>query len=65
MEDRESAIICVQCQIPLKLETVRFAYLGHEFTQDLPRCPKCGQVFISEALATGKMAEVEEMMEEK
>jgi hypothetical protein len=31
----------------------------------LPRCPRCGLVFIPEELALGKMAEVEKLLEDK
>jgi hypothetical protein len=42
-----------------------FSYLGHVFRTDVPRCPSCGQVFISEELAAGRMAEVETTLEDK
>lgn len=32
---------------------------------DLPRCPKCGLVLITEELARGKMLEVEKALEDK
>jgi hypothetical protein len=35
------------------------------FPVDLPKCPKCGQVLITEDLALGKMAEVEKLLEDK
>ena len=35
------------------------------FEVDLPKCPSCHQVFIDEALALGKMKEVEEGLEDK
>jgi len=40
-------------------------YLGNRFVTDLPTCPTCGQVYISEDVATGKMAEVEQLLEDK
>jgi len=39
--------------------------MGHTFHTDLPKCPKCGQIFISEDMAKGKMAEVETELEDK
>jgi hypothetical protein len=42
-----------------------FSYLGHAFRTDVLRCPSCGQVFIPESLAKGRMAEVETTLEDK
>jgi hypothetical protein len=42
-----------------------FTYMGLYFHAEVPRCPQCGQVYISEELARGKMAEVEMQLEEK
>jgi hypothetical protein len=39
--------------------------MGNRFTTDLPHCPACGMVFISEEIALGKMAQVEQMLEDK
>jgi hypothetical protein len=44
---------------------VTASYLGSEFPVDLLKCPKCGFVFVSEDLALGKMAEVEQTLEDK
>ncbi|MEZ4592294.1 MAG: hypothetical protein R3D55_14285 [Chloroflexota bacterium] len=46
-------------------EKVDVAYLGSSFPVDMPVCPECGQVFVPEALALGKMAEVEKALEDK
>lgn len=35
------------------------------FPVDLPVCPSCGQVFVPEELALGKMAAVEKALEDK
>jgi hypothetical protein len=64
LEDAESWF-CGHCHIPLVIKPVQIEYLGSAFPVDLPRCPKCGQVFIPESLATGKMAEVEKSLEDK
>jgi hypothetical protein len=56
---------CGHCQIPLEIKPVQIEYLGSAFPVDLPKCPKCGQVFIPESLANGKMAEVEKSLEDK
>jgi hypothetical protein len=42
-----------------------FLYMGSHFNQELPRCPSCGQVFISEEMAEGKISEIEQILEEK
>jgi hypothetical protein len=56
---------CQQCGEYLVVGTVTLAYLGSQFTAELPKCPRCGRVLISEALALGKMAEVEQILEDK
>jgi hypothetical protein len=35
------------------------------FPVQLPRCPNCGQVYVPEMLAMGKMLEVEKALEDK
>jgi hypothetical protein len=58
-------LLCAACQTPLVLAKVNVAYLGNAFPVDLPRCPSCGQVYVSEELALGKMVEVEKQLEDK
>lgn len=58
-------LICVACDVPLEIGRVEATYLGQSFPVDLPRCPKCGFVWISEDLALGKMLKVEQAMEDK
>ena len=57
--------VCAKCDEPMILRKVNVAYMGSSFPVDLPVCPTCGQVFVSEELATGKMAEVEKTLEDK
>jgi hypothetical protein len=57
--------LCANCQTTLVSKPVRIEYLGSAFPVDLPTCPNCGQVFISEELVIGKMAEVEKTLEDK
>ena len=59
------SVLCGLCQRPLEVATVQVAYLGNAFPVELLKCPICGQVFIPEDLALGKMAEVEKMLEDK
>ena len=56
---------CLKCDRHLELKTVTVEYLGNQFTIELPKCPECGMVHVSEELATGKMAEVEQLLEDK
>ena len=57
--------LCAKCQVPLQAQPVTVEYLGNQFTTELPVCPRCGQVLITEELALGKMAEVEQILEDK
>jgi hypothetical protein len=62
---RATSLLCAKCGEPLTLLETKFSYLGHDFTHQVPRCPSCGLAYISEDLATGKIAEVETMLEDK
>lgn len=64
MEENRT-MMCARCNVELISENAYFSYLGHSFHTDIPRCPKCGQVFIPESLASGKMSEVEISLEDK
>jgi hypothetical protein len=44
---------------------VGFTYMKGNFEVDLPACRNCGQVLVSEELATGKMADAERILEDK
>ena len=57
--------ICGRCDIPLQPAKVEIAYLGNTFPVDLLKCPQCGQVWIPEELALGRMVEVEKTLEDK
>jgi RNase P subunit RPR2 len=59
------AWMCRKCNRPLQVGTVTVEYIGSQFTTELPTCPDCGFVLISEELALGKMAEVEQLLEDK
>ena len=61
----DSGWICNRCGVPVEDQTVRLQYRRTIFALHLPACPKCGMVLISEDLATGKMVEAEEALEEK
>jgi Zn-finger nucleic acid-binding protein len=40
-------------------------YLENKFKVNLPICPICGAVYIDEGLVTGRIAEVETLLESK
>jgi hypothetical protein len=58
-------LVCFRCDLPLVPGKVEASYLGQTFPVDLPRCPSCGFVYVSEELATGKMLKVEQALEDK
>ncbi len=57
--------VCRKCGTPLVMKKVIFDYLGNRFAHELPCCPVCGSAFISAELAEGRIAEVEQMLEDK
>lgn len=63
--DSCSEWICNRCQVPLEIQTVRLQYLKTIFALHLPVCPQCNMILIDEELATGKMAEAEQALEDK
>ncbi|MGB9406899.1 MAG: DVU_1557 family redox protein [Terracidiphilus sp.] len=60
-----SPLICGKCNLPLVLGKVIATYLGSEFPIELWKCPGCGKIFVPEWLATGKMLQVEQALEDK
>lgn len=61
----KSNLICDQCQIELVEIESQFRYLGKSFRHKAMRCPKCGQICLSEELVSGRMKEVEKLLEDK
>lgn len=61
----EKQLICGKCNLPLVKAKAVASYLGAEFPIELMRCPGCGLVHIPESLATGKMLQVEQALEDK
>jgi RNase P subunit RPR2 len=61
----EPQLMCAKCNKPLVLGKVKASYLGNSFDVELPQCPDCGFVYVSEALALGKMLQVEQALEDK
>jgi uncharacterized protein with PIN domain len=64
MGDKQN-MVCNKCNLELVPTNANFSYLGHSFRAEVPRCPGCGQVFIPEKLAKGRIAEVESELEDK
>ena len=58
-------LVCAVCDQPLEIGKVEASYLGQRFPVELPRCPKCGFVYVSEDLALGRMLKVEQALEDK
>jgi hypothetical protein len=56
---------CAKCGKELVTKKTVFSYLGHTVAHDVQVCPECGKVFIPEELTEGRMAEIEEQLEDK
>lgn len=56
---------CEPCGEKLRPGKVELCYLNSVFQVELPVCPKCSAVLIFEELATGRMLEVERLLEDK
>ena len=57
--------LCADCGIALQPGKVTVSYLGNAYPVELLRCPRCGQTWVPEEIALGKMAEVEKTLEDK
>lgn len=58
-------MICAKCNEPLVLRQITLSYLNSAFPVELPACPVCGQFYIPEELAIGKILHVEKSLEDK
>jgi len=56
---------CAACDEPMVLRPCELEYLESLFNVELPVCPKCGYVLVPESVATGKMFQVEQLLEDK
>jgi len=63
--NEQKKLRCVKCNAELVLRQVNFNYMGRTFGHEVPVCPVCGKPYISRELASGKMAEVEMLLEDK
>lgn len=61
----KQTLICDKCKVEMIDKEVQFSYLDKSFRHKVKRCPKCGQVCISEELVDGRMNQVEKMLEDK
>ena len=58
-------MLCVKCDAVLEKGKSKFEYLERVFESEVLRCPKCGQVFLSEDLVAGRIKRLEEAVEDK
>jgi hypothetical protein len=70
LEEREfpmsgDALICSKCNQAMAPGEVTVTYLEFSFPVEMMRCPICGSAHVPEALATGQMLEVEQLLEDK
>ena len=63
--DEKGMPLCAKCNVDMTPQKTFFQYLGHSFSADLPTCPRCGQVYVPEEIVVGRMAQVEQMLEDK
>ena len=61
----KSELICTKCEIALAPANVKFRYMDREMQAEAPRCPRCGQIYLSEELVAGKVRQVEQSLEDK
>lgn len=64
-EPVDPRLLCSRCNCTLEKIDVHVTYLDRHFSHKVPRCPKCGQVYIPEDLANGRMLQLEKSLEEK
>jgi hypothetical protein len=61
----DAPLICAKCNLALVKSKVVATYLGSEFPVELLKCPGCGIIHVPESLASGKMLQVEQALEDK
>jgi len=57
--------MCNRCKVSLEVQKIRLQYQRVIFALDLPVCPRCDMILVDEELATVKMAEAEQILEDK
>lgn len=63
--DPQGRYICQKCNVPLVKTPIQLLYLHAGFPVELPACPVCGQILITEDLALGRVYSVERSLEDK
>lgn len=61
----EKQMKCSKCNCCLEPAGVKFSYLGSKFALTTLRCPKCGNIFISEELTDGRINYTEGFLEDR
>lgn len=56
---------CNKCRCSLTLSEVRFSYLGSYVSIEALRCPKCGNILISEELVDERIRSCEIFLEDR
>jgi hypothetical protein len=56
---------CLKCGMRLVEQKTTLTYLGFTFSSPLPRCPVCGQAYLSAEFVAGKLSDVEKTLEDK
>lgn len=56
---------CHKCGQLLAPVSVNIEYMGSSFFVELAGCPACGLILVDEELASGRMLEVEKLLEDK
>jgi transcription elongation factor Elf1 len=64
-ETTDQAVQCLKCKVGFEKSKVNITYLNNTFSVELLQCPGCGQIYVTEELALGRMAEVEKALEDK
>ncbi len=64
-QPKAAAWVCARCGAALIVKSINVSYLGSGYPVDMLQCPQCGKVLVPEDLAIGKMAEVEQILEDK
>lgn len=58
-------LYCARCNVELQPQKLNLDYLGHRVSNEFLCCPVCGEPYIPEEIVSGRMREVEIMLEDK
>ncbi len=65
MKAEERIWKCAKCRKELVMKKTVFSYLGQTVAHEVRACPDCGKILVPQDFAEGRMAEVEEQLEDK